>query len=158
MLCVCVLVYSHQSDVCLHSERGKAFGVWSLVPQVRSGVFLLVFTGCVCVCESVCNIAGLVSQVDAGSGTPQVRVTLVVRNPEEGRDLSQLCIRDSVSDVILQQTNGSVQERGYQTFSKDTLPGTQTHTYTPTHTHRLYNTYSLFSLCVCVCVCSWLSV
>ncbi|XP_048044948.1 limbin isoform X2 [Megalobrama amblycephala] len=62
------------------------------------------------------------AQVDAGSGTPQVRVTLVVRNPEEGHDLSQLCIRDSVSDVILQQTNGSVQERGYQTFSKDTLP------------------------------------
>ncbi|ROL53576.1 Limbin [Anabarilius grahami] len=47
-------------------------------------------------------------RVDAGSGTPQVRVTLVVRNPEEGRDLSQLCIRDSVSDVILQKTNGSV--------------------------------------------------
>ncbi|XP_067255165.1 limbin isoform X2 [Chanodichthys erythropterus] len=62
------------------------------------------------------------AQVDSGSGTPQVRVTLVVRNPEGGRDLSQLCIRDSVSDVILQQTNGSVQERGYQTFSKDTLP------------------------------------
>ncbi|XP_077091623.1 limbin-like isoform X2 [Siphateles boraxobius] len=59
------------------------------------------------------------AQVDSGV---ELRVTLLVRNPEEGQDLSQLCIRDSVSDVTLLQTNGSVQERGYQTFSTDTLP------------------------------------
>ncbi|CAM4618797.1 unnamed protein product [Leuciscus chuanchicus] len=59
------------------------------------------------------------AQVDSGV---ELRVTLLVRNPEEGHDLSQLCIRDSVSDVTLLQTNGSVQERGYQTFSTDTLP------------------------------------
>ncbi|XP_067314263.1 limbin isoform X2 [Pseudorasbora parva] len=60
------------------------------------------------------------AQVEAGSA--QVRVTLVVSNPEGGRDLSQLCIRDSVSDVMMLQTNGSARERGYQTFSTDTLP------------------------------------
>ncbi|XDV37892.1 hypothetical protein PO909_007418 [Leuciscus waleckii] len=59
------------------------------------------------------------NRVDSGV---ELRVTLLVRNPEEGHDLSQLCIRDSVSDVTLLQTNGSVQERGYQTFSTDTLP------------------------------------
>ncbi|XP_039510937.1 uncharacterized protein LOC120465318 isoform X2 [Pimephales promelas] len=59
------------------------------------------------------------AQVDSGV---ELRVTLLVRNPEEGHDLSQLCIHDSVSDVTLLQTNGSVQERGYQTFSTDTLP------------------------------------
>ncbi|KAK2891417.1 hypothetical protein Q8A67_014060 [Cirrhinus molitorella] len=61
------------------------------------------------------------AQVDAGGAYAQVRVQLVVSNPQEGGDLSQLCIRDSVSDVILLQTNGSVQERGFQTFSTDSL-------------------------------------
>ncbi|XP_050984348.1 limbin isoform X2 [Labeo rohita] len=61
------------------------------------------------------------AQVDADGAFPQVLVWLVVSNPQEGRDLSQLCIRDSVSDVTLLQTNGSVQERGFQTFSTDSL-------------------------------------
>uniref|UniRef100_A0A8C1NK98 Limbin n=1 Tax=Cyprinus carpio TaxID=7962 RepID=A0A8C1NK98_CYPCA len=63
-----------------------------------------------------------VLQVDsAGSVSAQVQVRLEVSNPQEGRDLSQLCIRDSVSGVTLLQTNGSVQERGFQTFSADSL-------------------------------------
>uniref|UniRef100_A0A9J8CPY5 Limbin n=1 Tax=Cyprinus carpio carpio TaxID=630221 RepID=A0A9J8CPY5_CYPCA len=62
------------------------------------------------------------AQVDsAGSVSAQVQVRLEVSNPQEGRDLSQLCIRDSVSGVTLLQTNGSVQERGFQTFSADSL-------------------------------------
>ncbi|XP_059403767.1 limbin-like [Carassius carassius] len=62
------------------------------------------------------------AQVDSGgSVSAQVQVRLEVSNPQEGRDLSQLCIRDSVSGVTLLQTNGSVQERGFQTFSTDSL-------------------------------------
>nr|XP_055033426.1 uncharacterized protein LOC129421874 isoform X2 [Misgurnus anguillicaudatus] len=62
------------------------------------------------------------AQVETGGGFPQVKVMLVITNPVEGNDLSQLCIRDAVSDVTLLQTNGSLQERGYQTFTTDLLP------------------------------------
>ncbi|XP_043087270.1 limbin isoform X2 [Puntigrus tetrazona] len=58
------------------------------------------------------------AQVDP-SGRVQVR--LQVSSPPQGGDLSQLCIRDSVSGVTLLQTNGSVQETGFQTFSADSL-------------------------------------
>ncbi len=114
-----------------------------------------------------------------GSVSAQVQVRLQVSNPQQGGDLSQLCIRDSVSGVTLLQTNSSVQERGFQTFSTDSLRGTNS---TPekhsridiiaiiaekTHTHNVENKHILtvcvmcvccVVLCVCVCVCSWLSV
>ncbi|XP_056625571.1 limbin isoform X1 [Triplophysa dalaica] len=61
------------------------------------------------------------AQVETGRGS-QVSVMLVITNPAEGSDLSQLCIRDAVSDVTLLQTNGSVHETGYQTFQTDSLP------------------------------------
>lgn len=104
-----------------HSERNKAFSVWSLIPQMCSGVFDSLFSS---LCVLMCVILPVVLQVDADGAFPQVLVWLVVSNPQEGRDLSQLCIRDSVSDVTLLQTNGSVQERGFQTFSTDSLRGT----------------------------------
>ncbi len=69
-----------------------------------------------------------VLQVESGgSVSAQVQVRLQVSNPQQGGDLSQLCIRDSVSGVTLLQTNSSVQERGFQTFSADSLRGTNTH-------------------------------
>lgn len=62
------------------------------------------------------------AQVESGgSVSAQVQVRLQVSNPQQGGDLSQLCIRDSVSGVTLLQTNSSVQERGFQTFSADSL-------------------------------------
>uniref|UniRef100_A0AAR2ITJ7 Limbin n=1 Tax=Pygocentrus nattereri TaxID=42514 RepID=A0AAR2ITJ7_PYGNA len=53
---------------------------------------------------------------------PQVTLYLVISNPPEGTDLSQLGIRDAISDITLLQNNGNVQERGYQTFTTDSLP------------------------------------
>ncbi|XP_058653670.1 limbin isoform X2 [Onychostoma macrolepis] len=62
------------------------------------------------------------AQVESGGGvSAQVQVRLQVSNPQQGGDLSQLCIRDSVSGVTLLQPNSSVQERGFQTFSADSL-------------------------------------
>ncbi|XP_060757249.1 limbin-like isoform X2 [Neoarius graeffei] len=61
------------------------------------------------------------AQVVTGSEFPQVSVDLVVKNLERGTDLSQLSIRDTISDIISLQTNGKVQDKEYQTFSLDTL-------------------------------------
>ncbi|XP_058268979.1 limbin-like isoform X2 [Hemibagrus wyckioides] len=61
------------------------------------------------------------AQVVEGSEFPQVRVELEVKNLEGGRDLSQLSIRDTISDIISLQSSGNVQDREYQTFSTDTL-------------------------------------
>lgn len=71
-----------------------------------------------------------VCQVVEGSEFPQVRVELEVKNLEVGRDLSQLSIRDTISDIISLQSSGNVQDRDYQTFSTDTLSGRHTHTHT----------------------------
>ncbi|XP_030621235.1 limbin-like [Chanos chanos] len=46
---------------------------------------------------------------------------LVISNPDEGTDLSQLGVRDAVSDIKLLQGQGNVQERGFQTFTTDSL-------------------------------------
>ncbi len=89
---------------------------------------LQVESGGVCKCVCVCVAGGV-----GGSVSAQVQVRLQVSNPQQGGDLSQLCIRDSVSGVTLLQTNSSVQERGFQTFSADSLRGT-------THTHRSTST------------------
>ncbi|XP_051514392.1 limbin isoform X2 [Myxocyprinus asiaticus] len=62
------------------------------------------------------------AQVETGTELAQVRVMLVITNPADGIDLSQLSIRDTISDITLLQTNGSVQERGYQTFTTHSLP------------------------------------
>ncbi|KAK3553067.1 hypothetical protein QTP86_031169 [Hemibagrus guttatus] len=62
------------------------------------------------------------AQVVEGSEFPQVRVELEVKNLEGGRDLSQLRIRDTVSDIINLQSSANMQDREYQTFSTDTLP------------------------------------
>lgn len=66
-------------------------------------------------------------QIDTGSKVPQVKIYLVVRNPSEGSDLSQLGIRDTVSGITLLQTSGSIWETGYQTFYTDSLPGRHIH-------------------------------
>ncbi|KAM9457831.1 limbin-like isoform 2-T2 [Clarias gariepinus] len=62
------------------------------------------------------------AQVVTGSEFPQVRVSLVVQNLEGGTELSQLYIRDTISDIISLQTNGTVQDRQYQIFNTATLP------------------------------------
>ncbi|XP_047656687.1 limbin isoform X2 [Tachysurus fulvidraco] len=62
------------------------------------------------------------AQVVTGSEFPQVSVYLVVKNLEGERDLSQLSIRDTISDIISLQSNGKVLDREYQSFNTDTLP------------------------------------
>ncbi|GAA6069018.1 limbin isoform X1, partial [Tachysurus ichikawai] len=62
------------------------------------------------------------AQVVTGSEFPQASVYLVVKNLEGERDLSQLSIRDSISDIISLQSNGKVLDREYQSFNTDTLP------------------------------------
>ncbi|XP_036445381.1 limbin isoform X2 [Colossoma macropomum] len=62
------------------------------------------------------------AQIETGSEFPQVTLYLVISNPPEGTNLSQLGIRDAISDITRLQTSGNVQERGYQTFTTDSLP------------------------------------
>ncbi|KAF5890338.1 limbin, partial [Clarias magur] len=62
------------------------------------------------------------AQVVTASEFPQVRVSLVVKNLQGGTELSQLHIRDTITDIISLQTNGTVQDRQYQTFNTATLP------------------------------------
>ncbi|XP_046722328.1 limbin-like isoform X1 [Silurus meridionalis] len=61
------------------------------------------------------------AQVVTESEFPLVNVYLVVKNLEDGIELSQLSIRDTISDLISMQSNGKVQDKQYQTFSTDTL-------------------------------------
>ncbi|XP_066499188.1 limbin isoform X2 [Hoplias malabaricus] len=66
------------------------------------------------------------AQVERGNDFPMLNIYLSISNPPEGTNLSQLQIRDAVSDITLLQTSGHVQERGYQTFTSDTLPAGDT--------------------------------
>lgn len=43
--------------------------------------------------------------------------------PVGGTNLSQIVIRDSISEIVPLKTEGKVVERGYQTFSIDSLSG-----------------------------------
>ncbi|KAI5628862.1 hypothetical protein C0J50_2564 [Silurus asotus] len=61
------------------------------------------------------------AQVVTESEFPLVNVYLVVKNLEDGIELSQLSIRDTISDLISMQSNGKVEDKQYQTFSTDTL-------------------------------------
>ncbi|XP_017560896.1 limbin [Pygocentrus nattereri] len=92
--------------------RARPRQPWHMLPQIQTTVkpstFGLKFQKC--------------AQVETGSEFPQVTLYLVISNPPEGTDLSQLGIRDAISDITLLQNNGNVQERGYQTFTTDSLP------------------------------------
>ncbi|KAL7861052.1 hypothetical protein AOLI_G00174010 [Acnodon oligacanthus] len=92
--------------------RARPRQPWHMLPQIQTTVkpstFGLKFQKC--------------AQVETGSEFPQVTLYLVISNPTEGTDLSQLGIRDAISDITLLQTSGNVQERGYQTFTTDSLP------------------------------------
>ncbi|XP_052010344.1 limbin [Xyrauchen texanus] len=92
------------------------FGQWAEPPLKRAGQRTTRATGKSALLFHKC------AQVETGTELAQVRVMLVIANPAEGIDLSRLSIRDTISDITLLQTNGSVQERGYQTFTTDSLP------------------------------------
>ncbi|XP_049324182.1 uncharacterized protein LOC103039584 isoform X2 [Astyanax mexicanus] len=62
------------------------------------------------------------AEVETGSDALQVSFYLLISNPAEGVDLSQLSIRDTVSDITLLQSSGSIQQRGYQIFTTHSLP------------------------------------
>ncbi|KAB5554171.1 hypothetical protein PHYPO_G00047110 [Pangasianodon hypophthalmus] len=89
-------------------QRGPRHTLPQIGSAVKSSEFGVQFQKC--------------AQVETGSEFPQVSVYLVVKNLEGGTDLSQLSIRDTISDIVSLQTNGKVQDREYQTFSTDTLP------------------------------------
>ncbi|XP_015249860.1 PREDICTED: limbin [Cyprinodon variegatus] len=62
-------------------------------------------------------------QVKLYTDPPQVTFFLLIHNqsPSGGTNLSQMAIRDSISGVTPIKTEGRVVERGYQTFSIDSL-------------------------------------
>ncbi|XP_041132325.1 limbin-like isoform X2 [Polyodon spathula] len=62
-------------------------------------------------------------QVDSKKEFPTVSVKLVINNTgiPAATNISQLSIRDAVTGLTLQATSGNVLERGFQTFTKDTL-------------------------------------
>ncbi|XP_076844670.1 limbin-like isoform X2 [Brachyhypopomus gauderio] len=76
--------------------------------QIRPSAVGLIFQKC--------------AQIETGSELLRVRFYLVIKSPPEGDDLLQLRIRDTVANTTLLQTGGVVQERGYQTFTTDSLP------------------------------------
>ncbi|XP_062874555.1 limbin-like isoform X3 [Trichomycterus rosablanca] len=86
---------------------GVAIRLDQVGSTVKASVFDVVFQKC--------------AQVVTGSEVPQVKFYLVIKN-SGGTDLSQLSIRDTVSDIISVQTNGNVQDGKNQMFSTDTLP------------------------------------
>ncbi|KAK6493552.1 limbin-like isoform X1 [Huso huso] len=62
-------------------------------------------------------------QVDSKKEFPTVSFKLVINNTgiPSATNISQLSIRDAVTGLTLQVTSGNVLERGFQTFTKDTL-------------------------------------
>ncbi|XP_041639438.1 limbin-like isoform X2 [Cheilinus undulatus] len=63
------------------------------------------------------------AQVKLDTDPPLLTFFLLIYNtgPAGGTNLSQVAIRDSVSGIVLQETEGRVVERGYQTFAIDSL-------------------------------------
>uniref|UniRef100_A0A4W5N1I5 EvC ciliary complex subunit 2 n=1 Tax=Hucho hucho TaxID=62062 RepID=A0A4W5N1I5_9TELE len=64
------------------------------------------------------------AQVEAGTEFPQLTFFLLINNtgPPGDSNLSQLAIRDSVSGIAPLQSGGMVVEKGFQTFTIDSLP------------------------------------
>ncbi|XP_019911278.2 limbin [Esox lucius] len=74
------------------------------------------------------------AQVGEGTEFPHLTFFLLIHNigPPGGTNLSQLAIRDSVSGIAPLQSGGTVVEKGFQTFTIDSLPAGSRYTVTYT--------------------------
>uniref|UniRef100_A0A8C7V4V2 EvC ciliary complex subunit 2 n=1 Tax=Oncorhynchus mykiss TaxID=8022 RepID=A0A8C7V4V2_ONCMY len=73
---------------------------------------------------TMCSLRSFGTQVEAGTEFPHVTFFLLINNtgPPGDSNLSQLAIRDSVSGIAALQSGGMVVEKGFQTFTIDSLP------------------------------------
>ncbi|XP_028809460.1 limbin-like isoform X2 [Denticeps clupeoides] len=64
------------------------------------------------------------AQVNSGKEFPQVTIFLLINHtgPPGASNLSQVSIRDAVSGIDILHTSGKMQERGFQTYTADSLP------------------------------------
>ncbi|KAJ7999661.1 hypothetical protein DPEC_G00196720 [Dallia pectoralis] len=74
------------------------------------------------------------AQMGAGTGFPHLTFVLLIHNlaPAGGTNLSQLAIRDSVSGIAPIQSGDVAVEKGFQTFTIDSLPAGASYTVTYT--------------------------
>ncbi|KAL0977810.1 hypothetical protein UPYG_G00161490 [Umbra pygmaea] len=110
---------SHLANTMQHRARSRRSSLTRFItghalPQIESAAkptaFGLEFKKC--------------AQVDAGTEFPSLTFLLRIRNsgPPGGTNLTQLAIRDSVSGITPLQSEGTVVEKGFQTFTIDSLP------------------------------------
>uniref|UniRef100_A0A8C7G6X7 EvC ciliary complex subunit 2 n=1 Tax=Oncorhynchus kisutch TaxID=8019 RepID=A0A8C7G6X7_ONCKI len=73
---------------------------------------------------TMCSLRSFGTQVEAGTEFPHLTFFLLINNtgPPGDSNLSQLAIRDSVSGIAALQSGGMVVEKGFQTFTIDSLP------------------------------------
>uniref|UniRef100_A0A674DY87 EvC ciliary complex subunit 2 n=1 Tax=Salmo trutta TaxID=8032 RepID=A0A674DY87_SALTR len=83
---------------------------------------------------TMCSIRSFGTQVEAGTEFPLLTFFLLINNtgPPGDNNLSQLAIRDSVSGIAALQSGGMVVEKGFQTFTIDSLPAGSQHVVTYT--------------------------
>ncbi|CAB1354190.1 unnamed protein product [Coregonus sp. 'balchen'] len=109
---------SHLANIMQHRARSRRSSLTRYItghtlPQIQSAAepsaFGLKFHKC--------------AQVDAGTEFPHLTFFLLIHNigPPWGTNLSQLAIRDSVSGIAPLQSGGMVVEKGFQTFTIDSL-------------------------------------
>ncbi|XP_045079741.1 limbin isoform X2 [Coregonus clupeaformis] len=110
---------SHLANIMQHRARSRRRSLTRYItgytlPQVQSAAqpsaFGLKFHKC--------------AQVEVGTEFPHLTFFLLIHNigPPGGTNLSQLAIRDSVSGIAPLQSVGMVVEKGFQTFTIDSLP------------------------------------
>ncbi|XP_029538343.1 limbin isoform X1 [Oncorhynchus nerka] len=110
---------SHLANIMQHKARSRRSSLTRYItghtlPQIQSAAqpsaFGLTFQKC--------------AQVEAGTEFPHLTFFLLINNtgPPGDSNLSQLAIRDSVSGIAALQSGGRVVEKGFQTFTIDSLP------------------------------------
>uniref|UniRef100_A0A674DX34 EvC ciliary complex subunit 2 n=1 Tax=Salmo trutta TaxID=8032 RepID=A0A674DX34_SALTR len=120
---------SHLANVMQHKARSRRSSFTRYItghtlPQIQSAAqpsaFGLKFQKC--------------AQVEAGTEFPLLTFFLLINNtgPPGDNNLSQLAIRDSVSGIAALQSGGMVVEKGFQTFTIDSLPAGSQHVVTYT--------------------------
>ncbi|CAN9512398.1 unnamed protein product [Ophioblennius macclurei] len=108
--------FSYMSDI-MHVRSSRStltrFSPGLSLPQVQSvpppSVFGVKFHKC--------------AQVKLDTHPPQLTFFLLIHNlgPVGGTNLSQVAVRDSISGIVPVKTEGRVVEKGYQTFTIDSL-------------------------------------